>query len=111
MIHLIEAKVNQSRALFASIGLENVSSFDAGCYKPEQKESYCLMCSLLRRQMQSPQVLGAKDARPPDNVESMIFFGRDDDVIASKKGLWKNPAYKRIFERWFNEIDWKRSTQ
>lgn len=29
------------------------------------------------------QVLGAKDARPPDNVESMIFFGRDDDVIAS----------------------------
>lgn len=91
MIHLIEAKVNQSRALFASIGLENVSSFDAGCYKcyePEQKESHCLMCSLLRRgQMQSPQVLGAKDARPPDNVESMIFFGRDDDVIASKKGL------------------------
>ena len=90
MIHLIEAKVNQSRALFASIELENVSSFDAGCYlcyKPEQKESYCLMCSLLRRQMQSPQVLGAKDARPPDNVESMIFFGRDDDVIASKKGL------------------------
>ena len=31
----------------------------------------------------SPQVLGAKAAQPPDNVESMIFLGRDDDASVS----------------------------
>ena len=41
---------------------------------------------LFRRQcylMAPSQVLGAKAARPPDNVESMIFLGREDDASVS----------------------------
>eukprot|EP00434_Breviolum_minutum_P003009 symbB.v1.2.002646.t1/scaffold142.1/size299426/4 len=44
------------------------------------------------------QVLGAKDARPPDNVESMIFFGRDDDVVPDVEG------YREVMQRYREEL-------
>ena len=52
----------------------------------------------------SPQVLGAKATRPPDNVESMIFLGREDDASVS---VLPKPQTQKRLERSWRDLDFE----
>lgn len=43
------------------------------------------------------KVLGAEATRPPDNVESMIFLGREDDVVPDE-------GYREVMQRYREEL-------
>ncbi|CAK9005607.1 2-oxoglutarate-dependent dioxygenase (Ascochitine biosynthesis cluster protein 3) [Durusdinium trenchii] len=45
------------------------------------------------------KVLGSEKARPPDRVESMIFYGREEDVVPEEV---KN--YREVMKRYYEEL-------